>query len=61
MKYTLECTREDDGRWLAEVPQLCDVAGYSESQNGAMAKAQALALRTLAEQLEAGTCAESPS
>jgi predicted RNase H-like HicB family nuclease len=57
MKYTLECTLEDDGRWLAEVPQLYDVFVYSESKIDAMAKAQALALRMLAEQLEAGTYA----
>jgi predicted RNase H-like HicB family nuclease len=57
MKYTLECTLEDDGRWLAEVPQLYEVFVYSESKIDAMAKAQALALRMLAEQLEAGTSA----
>lgn len=57
MKYTLECTREEDGRWLAEVPQLYGVATYGDSEAGARTKAQALALRVLAEQLEAGGCA----
>lgn len=57
MKFTLECTREDDGRWLAEVPQLYGVAAYGDSEAGARTKAQALALRVLAEQLEVGGCA----
>lgn len=57
MRFTLECTREEDGRWLAEVPQLYGVIAYSDSEVGARAKAQALALRVLAEQLEAGSCA----
>lgn len=59
MKFTLECTREDDGRWLAEVPQLNGVIAFGNSEVGARAKAQALALRVLAEQLEAGSCAPS--
>lgn len=57
MKYTLECTREEDGRWLAEVPQLHGVVAYGDSETGARTKAQALALRVLAEQLEAAGCA----
>ena len=32
MKYTLEYTREKDGRWMAEVPQLYGVAAYGESE-----------------------------
>ncbi|MDQ2988479.1 MAG: hypothetical protein M3R60_05195 [Pseudomonadota bacterium] len=57
MKFTLECTREDDGRWLAEVPQLHGAAAYGDSEAGARANAQAVALRLLAEQLEVGGCA----
>lgn len=51
---TLECEREADGRWLAEVPQLPGVMAYGASANDAMVKAQALALRVLAERLEYG-------
>lgn len=54
MKYTLECEREDDGRWLAEVSQLPGVLAYGASANEAMAKAEVLALRVLAERLEHG-------
>ena len=54
MNFSLECEREDDGRWLAEVSQLPGVLAYGASANEAMAKAQVLALRVLAEQLEHG-------
>ena len=54
MKFSLECEREDDGRWLAEVSQLPGVFAYGASANEAMAKAEVLALRVLAEQLEHG-------
>jgi predicted RNase H-like HicB family nuclease len=54
MKFTLECEREDDGRWLAEISQLPGVLAYGNSANEAMAKAQVLALRVLAERLEHG-------
>jgi predicted RNase H-like HicB family nuclease len=54
MKFTLECEREDDGRWLAEVSQLPGVLAYGASANEAMAKVEVLALRVLAERLEHG-------
>jgi predicted RNase H-like HicB family nuclease len=54
MKFTLECEREDDGRWLAEVAKLPGVLAYGRSANEAMAKAEVLALRVLAERLEHG-------
>ena len=54
MQFSLECEREDDGRWLAEVSQLPGVLAYGASANEAMAKAEVLALRVLAEQLEHG-------
>jgi predicted RNase H-like HicB family nuclease len=52
MNFEIECEREDDGRWLAEVAQLPGVLAYGDSANDAMAKAQILALRVLAERLE---------
>ena len=54
MKLNLECEREEDGRWLAEVSQLPGVLAYGASANEAMAKAEVLALRVLADQLEHG-------
>lgn len=54
MNFILECERESDGRWLAEVLELPGVLAYGNSQNQAMGKAEVLALRALAEQLEHG-------
>jgi predicted RNase H-like HicB family nuclease len=54
MEFNLECEREEDGRWLAEVALLPGVLAYGASANEAMAKAEVLALRVLAEQLEHG-------
>ena len=54
MKFEIECEREDDGRWLAEVPQLAGVLAYGSSRDEAMARAEILALRVLAERLEHG-------
>lgn len=52
MHFTIEHEREDDGRWLAEVPELPGVLAYGTTQKEAMARAEALALRVLAERLE---------
>ena len=52
MNFTIEHEREDDGRWLAEVPALAGVLAYGSTSNEAMAKAEVLALRVLAERLE---------
>jgi len=54
MDLKLECEQESDGRWLAEVPQLPGVLAYGVSRDDAMAKAQVLALRVMAERLEHG-------
>ena len=54
MKLTIETEREDDGRWIAEVPELPGVLAYGATQGEAMVKAETLALRVIAEQLENG-------
>jgi predicted RNase H-like HicB family nuclease len=46
---TIESEREDDGRWLAEVVHVPGAMAYGTSQAQAVAKAEALALRVLAE------------
>ena len=50
----VELEQEDDGRWIAEVPDLPGVLAYGASQDEARAKGQALALRVLADRLEHG-------
>lgn len=52
MNLTFETEQEDDGRWIAEVPELPGVLAYGVTQQQAITKAEALALRVLAERLE---------
>jgi predicted RNase H-like HicB family nuclease len=52
MHLTIEVDREDDGRWIAEVPDLPGVMAYGASREQAIAHAEALALRVLADRLE---------
>ena len=54
MKFRVDVEREDDGRWLAEVPELPGVLAYGQSASEAKAKVQALALRVVADRLEHG-------
>ncbi len=54
MQFTLEIEREEDGRWLAEVPQLAGVLAYGTTASEALSKAEVLALRVLAERIEHG-------
>ncbi|GLC24626.1 type II toxin-antitoxin system HicB family antitoxin [Roseisolibacter agri] len=54
MYLTLELEREADGRYLAEVPDLPGVLAYGATQEQAIARVQALALRVLADRLEHG-------
>ena len=52
--FKVETEREDDGRWLAEVLELPGVLAYGVSEDAALSKVQALALRVIAERLEHG-------
>jgi predicted RNase H-like HicB family nuclease len=52
VNFTIEHEREEDGRWLAEVPELPGVLAYGKTRDEAMAKAEVLALRVLADRLE---------
>lgn len=52
--YRIEVDREEDGRWIAEVPELPGVLTYGGTRDEAVRKAQALSLRVLADRLEHG-------
>lgn len=52
--FTIETEEEADGRWIAEVMEIPGALVYGISSQDALAKAQALALRVLAERLERG-------
>lgn len=51
MKFSIEHEQEEDGRWLAEAPELPGVLAYGATAEEAMAKAEVLGLRVLAERL----------
>lgn len=53
-KFVVEIEREDDGRWIAEVLALPGAMAYGKSREEALAKAEVLALRVLADRLEHG-------
>jgi predicted RNase H-like HicB family nuclease len=50
----VEIEREKDGRWIAEIPELPGVMVYGDSRNEAISRAEALALRVLADRLDHG-------
>jgi predicted RNase H-like HicB family nuclease len=54
LKFRVDIEREEDGRWLAEVPELPGVLAYGASAAEAQARVQALALRVVADRLEHG-------
>ena len=54
MQFTVETEQEEDGRWIGEVTELRGVLAYGQTREEAIARAQALALRALADRLEHG-------
>ena len=54
MTFRIDLDREDEGRWLAEVPALSGVMCYGQSRAEAVARVQALALWVIADRLEHG-------
>ncbi|MEK7169720.1 MAG: type II toxin-antitoxin system HicB family antitoxin [Patescibacteria group bacterium] len=53
-RFTVEFERETDRRWIAEIRELPGVLCYGATRKAAQAKAEALALRVVAERLESG-------
>ncbi len=52
--FVVEVESESDGRWIAEVVALPGAMAYGATRDEALAKAEALALRVLADRLEHG-------
>jgi predicted RNase H-like HicB family nuclease len=50
----VELEQEADGRWLAEVIDLPGVLAYGATRDEALARAEALALRVIADRIEHG-------
>jgi predicted RNase H-like HicB family nuclease len=54
MSLPIDLEQEDDGRWLAEIPDLPGVMAYGANREQAADAVRALALRVLAERLDHG-------
>jgi predicted RNase H-like HicB family nuclease len=50
----IELEREEDGRWIAEVPALPGVLAYGDTEAEARARAVSLALRVIADRIDNG-------
>lgn len=60
MHFTVETEQELDGRWIAEVVEIPGVMQYGKTQQEAIAHAEALALRVMAERIEQGEQVTGP-
>ncbi|HKS92331.1 MAG TPA: hypothetical protein VJQ83_10415 [Tepidiformaceae bacterium] len=54
MRLTIESEEEADGRWFAEILELLGVMSYGNTREDAVAAAQALAFRVIADRIEHG-------
>jgi predicted RNase H-like HicB family nuclease len=52
--FSIIFDREDDGRWIAEIPKLPGVLAYGATKSEAARKAQGIALHTIADAVEHG-------
>jgi predicted RNase H-like HicB family nuclease len=52
MNFAIEFDREEDGRWIAEIPSLPGVMAYGTSRADAESKVEAMALRVVADKIE---------
>jgi predicted RNase H-like HicB family nuclease len=54
MNFTVETEQETDGRWIAEITEIPGVMKYGKTRQEAIGRAEALALRVIAEKIERG-------
>jgi predicted RNase H-like HicB family nuclease len=54
LHLTVEIDREDDGRWIAEVPEIPGVIVYGDSEQAAVNAAKGLALNVIGDRLTKG-------
>lgn len=53
MEFEIVFDREEDGRWIAEIEDLPGVLAYGATKTEAQSKVEALALRVVADRIEA--------
>lgn len=49
MRFRIEFEQEDDGRWIAEIPELPGVMVYGATREAAQSRVEALAVQVVAE------------
>lgn len=54
MSLTIQTEPEEDGRWLAEIPEFPGVMAYGTTRQEAVERAQVLCLRVIADRIEHG-------
>jgi len=54
IRLEIEIDREEDGRWIADIPALPGVMAYGATREEAIAKVKPLALRVIADEIEHG-------
>jgi predicted RNase H-like HicB family nuclease len=60
MELVVHLEREEDGRWIAEIPSMPGVMVYGATRDEALRTVEALALRVLADRLEKGEIDSEP-
>lgn len=54
MQFTVETEQESDGRWIAEIVEIPGAMKYGRTREEAIAQAESLALRVIADRIESG-------
>jgi predicted RNase H-like HicB family nuclease len=57
INFAIEIEREDDGRWIAEIPTLPGVMAYGDTETEAVRSVHALAFHVLADKIAHDTAA----
>jgi predicted RNase H-like HicB family nuclease len=52
LRFIIETERETDGRWIAEIPQVPGALAYGKTKEEAINKGYAIALRSVADDVE---------
>jgi predicted RNase H-like HicB family nuclease len=52
LRFIVETELETDGRWIAEIPQVPGALAYGATKEEALNKAYAIALRSIADDVE---------
>ena len=60
IRLQIQIDREQDGRWIADIPSLAGVMAYGPTREAAIASVKALALRVIANEIEHGERGRDP-